>query len=103
MVLRDKGYFGVQAKGEDFTMKRRTTERPLDELENERNRLISKLRSPGERPFAVIKRVFGAGRVLVTTMKRVHGKMIVAAIAYKSVSVIHTKKCDSYLKIADAI
>ena len=63
-------------------MKRRTTDRPLEEMEIERNRLISKLRSPGERPFAVIKRVFGAGRVLVTTVKRVHGKMIVAAIAY---------------------
>jgi len=82
VVLRDKGYFGVPARGEDFTMKRRTTDRPLEEMEIERNRLISKLRSPGERPFSVIKRVFGAGSVLVTTVKRVHGKMIVAAIAY---------------------
>ena len=81
VVLRDKGYFGVPARGEDFTMKRRTTERPLDDLENERNRLISKLRSPGERPFAVIKRVFGAGGVLVTTLKPVYGKMVVAAIS----------------------
>jgi IS5 family transposase len=48
----------VQAKGNDFTMKRRTTEKPLGELDKERNRLISILRSPGERPHAVIKRVF---------------------------------------------
>ena len=94
VVLRDKGYFGVPARGEDFTMKRRTTERPLDELENERNRLISKLRSPGERPFAVIKRVFGAGRVLVTTMKRVHGKMIVAAIAYNLYQLYTLKRAE---------
>jgi len=91
-VLRDKGYFGVPAKGEDFTMKRRTTERPLEEIEVERNRLISKLRSPGERPFAVIKRVFGAGRVLVTTMKRVYGKMIVAAISYNLYQLYTLKK-----------
>ena len=92
VVLRDKGYFGVPARGEDFTMKRRTTERPLDDLEKEWNRLISKLRSPGERPFAVIKRIFGAGRVLVTTLKRV-----------QSVSVTYTKKGACNLRIADAI
>jgi IS5 family transposase len=82
IVLRDRGYFGVQAKGIDFTMKRRTTEKPLEELERERNRLISVLRSPGERPHAVIKRVFRAGRVLVTTVKRVGVLMMVTAFAF---------------------
>jgi IS5 family transposase len=82
IVLRDRGYFGVEAKGDDFTMKRRTTEKPLDPIDKERNRLISILRSPGERPHAVIKRVFGAGRVLVTTVKRVGVKMMVTAFAF---------------------
>ena len=41
IVLRDRGYFGVTAKGIDFTMKRRTSEKPLLELDKERNRLIS--------------------------------------------------------------
>ena len=82
MVLRDKGYFGALAKGNDFTMKRRTTEYPLSILDKERNRLISRLRSPGERPFAVIKRIFDAGRVLVTTVYRVHVKMIITAFAF---------------------
>jgi transposase, IS5 family len=76
-VLRDRGYFGAKAKGIDFTMKRRTTEKPLEELDKERNRLISKLRSPGERPHAVIKRVFNSGWVLVTTIRRVCVKMMV--------------------------
>lgn len=57
LVLRDRGYFGAKAKGIDFTMKRRTTDKPLGELDKERNRLISKLRSPGERPHAVINAV----------------------------------------------
>src|SRR5271157_4039518 len=74
VVLRDRGYFGAKAKGNDFTMKRRTTEQPLGELDKERNRLISILRSPGERPHAVIKRVFGSGKVLVTTVRRCHIK-----------------------------
>lgn len=82
VVLRDRGYFGVKAKGIDFTMKRRTTEYQLGELDKERNRLISILRSPGERPHAVIKRVFGAGRVLVTTVQRVSVKMMVTAFAF---------------------
>ena len=72
----------MKAKGIDFTMKRRTTEKNLDDLDKERNRLISILRSPGERPHAVIKRVFGAGRVLVTTIKRVGVKMMATAFAF---------------------
>jgi IS5 family transposase len=82
VVIRDRGYFGVPARGDDFTMVRRTTNAPLGELDRERNRLISVLRSPGERPHAVIKRVFGAGRVLVTTVKRVGVKMMVTAFAF---------------------
>ena len=82
VVIRDRGYFGVPARGEDFTMVCRTTDAPLGELDKERNRLISKLRSPGQRPHAVIKRVFAAGRVLVTTVMRVHVKMIVTAFAF---------------------
>jgi IS5 family transposase len=82
VVVRDRGYFGVSARGDDFTMVRRTTDAPLGELDKERNRLISILRSPGERPHAVIKRVFGAGRVLVTTVRRVHVKMMATAFAY---------------------
>ena len=34
-------------------MKRATAEHPLGEIDKLRNRLISRLRSPGERPFAV--------------------------------------------------
>jgi transposase, IS5 family len=63
-------------------MKRRTTERQLGELDKQRNRLISILRSPGERPHAVIKTVFGAGRVLVTIVKRVNIKMMVNAFVF---------------------
>jgi IS5 family transposase len=97
IVLRDRGYFGVQAKGIDFTMKRRTTEKPLEEIDRERNRLISVLRSPGERPHAVIKRVFRAERVLVTTVKRVGVLMMVTAFAYNLYQLCTLKKCQNYL------
>lgn len=92
VVLRDRGYFGVSAKGNDFTMVRRTTDKPLGELDKERNRLISKLRSPGERPHAVIKRVFGAGSVLVTTVQRVCVSMMVTAFAFNLYQLCTLKK-----------
>ena len=92
VVIRDRGYFGVKAKGIDFTMKRRTAKCPLGELDKERNRLISILRSPGERPHAVIKRVFGSGRVLVTTVRRVSLKMMVTAFAFNLYQLCTLKK-----------
>ena len=92
IVLRDRGYFGAEAKGIDFTMKRRTSEKPLEELDKERNRLISILRSPGERPHAVIKRVFRMGRVLVTTVKRVHVELMVTAFAFDLFQLCTLKK-----------
>jgi IS5 family transposase len=94
IVLRDRGYFGTTANGIDFTMKRRTTEKPLGELDKERNHLISILRSPGERPHAVIKRVFGAGRVLVTTIKRVHLELMIAAFAFNLYQLCTLKKAN---------
>jgi len=93
-VLRDRGYFGAKAKGIDYTMKRRTTDKPLDELDKERNRLISKLRSPGERPHAVIKRVFNSGWVLVTTIRRVSVKMMVTAFAFDLYQLCTLKKAN---------
>ena len=72
----------MKPRGIDFTMKRRTTDQPLSELDKERNRLISSLRSPVERPHAVIKRVFRAGRVLATTIQRVGVIMIVTAFVF---------------------
>ncbi|MCJ7444088.1 MAG: IS5 family transposase [Methanotrichaceae archaeon] len=81
-IFRDKGYFGAPARGIDFTMKRATAEHPLGEIDKLRNSLISKLRSPGERPFAVIKRVFKAAYVMVTTVQRVHVKMMFTSFAF---------------------
>jgi IS5 family transposase len=94
IVLRDRGYFGAEAIGVDFTMKRRTTEKQLGELDKERNRLISSLRAPGERPHAVIKRVFGMGRVLVTTIRRAHVEMMVTAFAFNLYQLCTLKKAN---------
>ena len=81
-IYRDKGYFGASARGKSVTMYRATRGHPLSTWDKRRNFQISKIRAPCERPFAVIKTVFKAAHVLVTTDGRVHIKMIFTAIAY---------------------
>ena len=81
-IYRDKGYFGVAARGRSVTMYRATRSHPLDRWDKLRNLQISRIRAPGERPFAVIKTVFKAAHVLVTTVQRVHIKMMFTAFAY---------------------
>lgn len=59
-AYRDKGYFGRKLCPGiiDKTMKRAVRGRKLNGGEQLRNKAISRIRAPGERPFAVIKRVF---------------------------------------------
>jgi IS5 family transposase len=85
VVYRDKGYFGVRPRGYDATMRRAVRGRPLGIRDRLRNRRIKRKRAPGERPFALIKRMFGSGHVLVTTVKRVHVKMVFACLCFNLV------------------
>ena len=75
-MYRDKGYFGVESRGYSATMRRGVRGHPLGIRDRLRNRRINRKRAPGERPFAVIKRVFNAGHVLVTTVPRVRVKSV---------------------------
>jgi IS5 family transposase len=52
-VYRDKGYFGSPATGRSVTMNRATRGHPLSSWDRRRNLQISRIRAPGERPFAV--------------------------------------------------
>jgi IS5 family transposase len=81
-IYRDKGYFGSPARGRSVTMQRATRGHPLSNWDRRRNLQISKIRAPGERPFAVIKIIFKAAHVLVTTIERVNVKMAFTAIAF---------------------
>jgi IS5 family transposase len=85
VAYRDKGFFGVEPRGFDATMKRGTRGHPLGIRDRLRNRRINRKRAPVERVFAVIKRVFGSGHVLVTTVERVHVKMVFACFCYNLV------------------
>ena len=85
VVYRDKGYQGVKPRGYDATMKRASRGHPLYIWDRLRNRRISRRRCPGERPFAVIKRVFGSGHVLVTSLERVRVKLVFACLCFNLV------------------
>jgi len=82
-VYRDKGYFGTTPFASmDKTMRRAVRGKTLSEKNKRRNRAISKVRGLVERPFAVIKRVFRSGHVMVTTHLRVHTKNLFACFSY---------------------
>ena len=85
VVYRDKGYFGAEPRGYDATMRRGVRGHPLGIRDRLRNRRINRKRAPGESPFAVIKRVFNAGHVLVPTVERVRVKMTFACLCFNLV------------------
>jgi IS5 family transposase len=71
---RDRGY--------SATMRRGARDHPISIRDAFRNRRISKKRAPAERHYAVIKRLFHATHVLVTTVTRVNVKMIFIALGF---------------------
>ena len=81
-IYRDKGHFGTSARGNSVTMYKATRGHSLSDWDRRRNFQISRIRAPGERPFAIIKCVFKAAHVLVTTVERVNVKMVFTAIAF---------------------
>ena len=93
-AYRDKGYVGtpVPEGVEDKTMKRATKSRKLNGGELKRNKAISRIRAPGERPFAVIKRVFHGGETLVKTLGRVAIKEVFKAFSFNLYQLVTLKR-----------
>ena len=84
-AYRDKGYAGVKLKNldvKDRTMKKSTRGHQLSKTEVENNKAISSIRSPGERPFSVMKRVFNGVRTRVKTLVRVSIKEMFKCFAF---------------------
>ena len=80
--LLESMYANKKCKGYSATMKRGARGHPIGIRDKLRNLRISKKRSKGERPYAVIKNVFHAGLVKVTTLQRVRVKNMLAAFCY---------------------
>ncbi len=85
IAYRDKGYHGKKLLAKNVknkTMKRAARGHPLCDTEIKRNRKISSIRSPGERPFGVIKKVFHGGTTRVKTLVRVSIKQMFNCFAF---------------------
>jgi IS5 family transposase len=82
VVYRDKGYFGVAPRGFDAAMRRGVRGHPLGDADRLRNRRIGLKRRPIERTFAVVKRVFNGGRVLVTSLPRVRVRLVFSCFCF---------------------
>lgn len=82
VVYRDRGYSGVISKGYNATMKKGARAHPIGIQDKIRNKRISRKRAPGERPYAVIKRIFNAGHTLVTTVARVDVKNMFSCFCF---------------------
>ena len=78
--MTDEAYSGAKTKGYDASMKRAARGHPLGISDILRNERISKRRSPVERCFSVIKTVFEAGHVMVTTVEKAAVKVMFRAI-----------------------
>lgn len=85
VVYWDKGYQGVTPRGWDATMRRGAKYHPLSVWDRMRNRRINNKRAPVERVFAVLKRVFGSGHVLMTSASRVRIRMVFACLYFNLV------------------
>ncbi len=82
VVYRDRGYQGAECKGYNATMKRGARNHPIGIRDKLRNERITRKRSKGERPFAVIKTVFKSGTVRVTELCRARVKNTFTAFCY---------------------
>ena len=82
VVYRDRGYSGAACNGYNATMKKGARGHPIGVQDKIRNKRISRKRAPGERPYAVIKRVFNAGHTLATTVARVNVKNMFSCFCF---------------------
>lgn len=85
-TYRDKGYAGrpLHSSITDKTMRKAYRGKPLTKADKLRNKRISKKRACGERPFAVIKRVFDRGHTLLKNLSRVTVQQVFNAFAFNA-------------------
>lgn len=93
-VYRDKGYAGVKPHPniKDMTMKKAARNRPLTKVEKKFNKAIAKIRAQGERPFAVMQRVFSGGTTYVKNLKRVTVQQAMECFAFNLYQLFTLKK-----------
>ena len=89
---RDKGYSGTKTRGRDGTMDKAARNHPLNIDQIRRNRRIIKKRSPGERPYSVMKNILHGGHVFVTMTRRTRVKAAFMCLGYNLLTLVSLEK-----------
>ena len=89
---RDKGYAGAQCRGINAAMDKAARNHPLAVDKIRRNLRITRKRSPGERPYSVIKGVMHGRHTFVSTIRRYRVKAMFLCLGYNALTMITLKK-----------
>ena len=89
---RDKGYSGTKTRGRDGTMDKAARNRPLTAVQVWRNKRITRRRSPGERPYSLMKNIFHGGHVFVTMIRRTRVKAAFMCLGYNLLTLVSLEK-----------
>ncbi|MHB8360310.1 MAG: IS5 family transposase [Thermoplasmataceae archaeon] len=89
---RDKGYAGGKCRGINATMDKASRNHPLTVEKVRRNKRITRKRSPGERPYAVMKGIMNGGHTFVTMIRRYRVKAMFLCLGYNTLTLITLKK-----------
>lgn len=92
ICYRDKGYAGARCNGLDGTMDKASRDHPLSIDRVRRNMRITRKRSPGERPYSIIKRIMNGGHTFVTMIRRYRVKAMFMCLGYNALTMITLKK-----------
>lgn len=79
IVYRDRGYSGIKTKAKGNGTMKRGKLTPKQKLRNKR---ITKRRSEGEHPLAIIQRCLKGGHTRLTTLYRVFTQQVFVCMAY---------------------
>ena len=89
---KDKGYAGGYCKDINATMNRASRNHPLTIEQIRRNLRITKKRSPGERPYSVMKGIMHGGHTFVTMVRRYRVKAMFLCLGYNMLTLITLKR-----------
>jgi IS5 family transposase len=89
---KDKGYAGAYCRDINATMDKASREHPLTIEQIRRNFRITRKRSPGERPYSVMKGIMNGGHTFVTMVRRYRVKAMFLCLGYNMLTLITLKK-----------
>ena len=89
---KDKGYAGAYCKDINATMDKASRNHPLTVEKIRRNLRITRKRSPGERPYSVMKGIMHGSHTFVTMVRRYRVKAMFLCLGYNTLTLITLKK-----------